>query len=234
MLSSRCVASLCCTHIIQSEQTTRNAQNKLAATVAETRNAVTNLTELPLPETLADSNLECNIQISTHRRKDFMTNQELKLLRVCLANVHRPRWRGAPPENLGSAKNGKLKADVLRTLAEFDLGVAVVQMGANSPDTKTDMTISLFTAIRFATSSQMTSGIARKYMEHLTNYLHALKDGGWHLVPNHHAALHIGDMLCRLGPMHAWWMFPYERIIGQLQRMNTNHRLGKRLFKYSG
>ncbi|KIK76306.1 hypothetical protein PAXRUDRAFT_170343 [Paxillus rubicundulus Ve08.2h10] len=50
-----------------------------------------------------------------------------------------------------------------------------------------------------------------------------LKIGWW---PNHHALLHLDDFLCRYGPMHGWWMFPFKRVIGSLQKMNTNHKIG--------
>ncbi|KAG2148241.1 uncharacterized protein EDB93DRAFT_1085087 [Suillus bovinus] len=29
------------------------------------------------------------------------------------------------------------------------------------------------------------------------------------------------------GPMHGWWMFPFERIIGALQKTNTNYKIGE-------
>jgi hypothetical protein len=45
--------------------------------------------------------------------------------------------------------------------------------------------------------------------------------------PNHHAALHIGTLLTQFGPAHGWWMFPFERVIGILQGINTNSKLGK-------
>ncbi|KAG2065538.1 hypothetical protein BDR04DRAFT_1032543, partial [Suillus decipiens] len=45
--------------------------------------------------------------------------------------------------------------------------------------------------------------------------------------PNHHATLHICEFLLRYGPMHGWWMFPFERIIGALQKMNTNYKIGE-------
>ncbi|KIJ09587.1 hypothetical protein PAXINDRAFT_87272, partial [Paxillus involutus ATCC 200175] len=44
---------------------------------------------------------------------------------------------------------------------------------------------------------------------------------------NHHASLHMNEFLLRYGPMHGWWMFPFERIIGTLQKTNTNHKIGK-------
>jgi hypothetical protein len=157
-----------------------------------------------------------------------MPKQLREQLRESLTNIARPLWHSEPPQNLGIAKHGKLKADVLRTLAEFDLGVAVVQT-LGEDDKKVDMTMNLFTAIRFATSERVSYTTAERYTHYLTAYLKQLVQGGWTLVPNHHAALHIADMLQQNGPMRGWWMFPYERIIGHLQRMNTNSKMGKHM-----
>jgi hypothetical protein len=53
---------------------------------------------------------------------------------------------------------------------------------------------------------------------------------------NGHMSLHIYDFLCLFGPVHSWWCFPFERLIGQLQRLPTNHRFGTLsapLYKFS-
>jgi hypothetical protein len=34
----------------------------------------------------------------------------------------------------------------------------------------------------------------------------------------------------RYGPVHGWWMFPFERVIGALQKTNTNYKIGKKNF----
>ena len=47
------------------------------------------------------------------------------------------------------------------------------------------------------------------------------------LHPIHHNALHLSKFLLRFGPVHGWWMFPFERLIGILQKINTNSKMGK-------
>ncbi|KAF8572647.1 hypothetical protein K439DRAFT_1377958, partial [Ramaria rubella] len=44
---------------------------------------------------------------------------------------------------------------------------------------------------------------------------------------SHHMALHIYDFLGLFGPVHSWWCFPFERLIGILQRQPSNHKFGK-------
>jgi hypothetical protein len=39
-------------------------------------------------------------------------------------------------------------------------------------------------------------------------------------------ALHVGQFLKRFGPVCGWWTFPFERLIGSMQRMNHNSRVG--------
>ena len=39
--------------------------------------------------------------------------------------------------------------------------------------------------------------------------------------------LHIYDFLRLFGPVHSWWCFPFEWLIGQLQWLPTNHRFGE-------
>jgi hypothetical protein len=45
--------------------------------------------------------------------------------------------------------------------------------------------------------------------------------------PNHHTALYIGSLLTQFGPVHSWWMFSFEKVIGILQKFNTNSKMGK-------
>lgn len=45
--------------------------------------------------------------------------------------------------------------------------------------------------------------------------------------PNLHAALHLPQLLLKFGPVHAWWTYPFERLIGSLQQLNTNKKIGE-------
>ncbi|KAJ7202405.1 hypothetical protein GGX14DRAFT_370407 [Mycena pura] len=39
-------------------------------------------------------------------------------------------------------------------------------------------------------------------------------------------AFHIYDFLLLFGPIISWWTFPFERVIGFLQKINTNDHIG--------
>lgn len=45
--------------------------------------------------------------------------------------------------------------------------------------------------------------------------------------PNHHMALHLPEYLTWFGPVHGWWTFPFERLIGLIQRLPNNSKMGR-------
>jgi hypothetical protein len=172
---------------------------------------------------------------------DAINSKELKRIHTFLAQTTRPTWHTPPPKNLGEKSHRKLKADQLRSSMEFDVPAAMAQIWVidnQSPDDDertqrkeklVDATILLTTAICWATSYETSELHAGWFMKCMVAYLNILKELyptiAWR--PNHHAALHIGSFLLLFGPMHGWWMFVFERIIGSLQRINTNDKLGE-------
>jgi hypothetical protein len=167
-----------------------------------------------------------------------LTKDEISHLRNHIAETTRPSWHVAPPSNLGEPKHGKLKADQWRSCIEFDIPVSLVQLwsgdeertGGSTHEVIQRSTLLLATAIRWATSHKTSESHAANYTRNMHAYLQTLLDmfPDRQLRPNHHAALHIGPQLLLFGPMHGWWTFPFERIVGLLQNYNTNNRLGER------
>lgn len=172
---------------------------------------------------------------------DGVTAEELEQLREALRETTRPTWQRAPPMNFGSAAHGKLKADQWRSCMEFDVPVSLAQIWSYSDaealiDEKKRRrrqvlasTILLATALRWGTSDVTSQIHSETFTQYTMTYLQILLHlyPSFKLRPNHHAALHIGFFLREFGPMRGWWMFPFERIIGILQKTNTNYKLGK-------
>jgi hypothetical protein len=172
---------------------------------------------------------------------DSVNSEELKRLQSFISQTTRPSWHTSPPRNLGEAKHGKLKADQWRSCIEFDVPTAMAQIWdfdgqGHEADERSqrrkklvEATLLLATAIRWATSYRTSDLHASRYTVCLTAYLNILKSLYPSLAwrPNHHAALHIGPLLLNFGPMHGWWMFVYERIIGFLGKTNTNFNISK-------
>jgi hypothetical protein len=67
----------------------------------------------------------------------------------------------------------------------------------------------------------------REWVEGLgTNHPHSLEHAA---RINIHAAFHIYDFLLLFGPVISWWTFPFERLIGALQKIKTNDHIGGEL-----
>jgi hypothetical protein len=165
---------------------------------------------------------------------NMLTKKGLKQIRKDIKNTVRPTWQAAPPSNFGSPSHGKPKADVWRTLSDFDLTVSLAK--AWSKDSATDRqkkalesTLLLPTAIRSGTSYRTSEDHREHFLTNMEAYLKSILElrPEKKLHPIHHNALHFPDFLLRFGPSHGWWMYPFERLIGKLQKIHTNNKLGK-------
>ncbi|KAJ3765118.1 hypothetical protein FB446DRAFT_833337 [Lentinula raphanica] len=77
----------------------------------------------------------------------------------------------------------------------------------------------------------MTASRAQAYREYIASWTQDLRRLFPHVRegiprPNVHAAGHIYDFLLLFGPVLSWWCFPFERLIGVLQKINTNDHKG--------
>jgi hypothetical protein len=77
--------------------------------------------------------------------------------------------------------------------------------------------------------------VSREQIQQCLKHMQAYQEGVLELFPekhrdkpNLHAALHLPQLLEKFGPVHAWWTYPFERIIGYLQNINTIMKIGKR------
>lgn len=172
-----------------------------------------------------------------------LANAEINEIQARLRTISRPTWHRGPPTNLGDAEHGKLKAEQWRTAIEFDLPVILFRLwtGRSSGEDSgrcsrmeklAHSTMLLAIAIRWGTSHVTSDQHAHRYKEYMRMYLESLREvfPDIEFRPNHHMALHLDDFLRRYGPLHGWWMFPFERIIGCLQKTKTNHKIGEYLY----
>jgi hypothetical protein len=164
----------------------------------------------------------------------MLGKQELKQIQRDIKATIRPTWQTPPPSNFGSPSHGKLKADVWRTTMEFDLLVSLARMWckASATDRQRKMAESTFLlaiALRYGTSHRTSEHHAAQYTQYMEAYLKTLLElhPAMKLHPIHHNALHFAKFLLLFGPAHGWWMFPFERLIGKLQQVHTNNKLGE-------
>ena len=165
---------------------------------------------------------------------NLLTKDNIKQIQKDIKSTIRPTWQAPPPSNFGSPSHGKPKADVWRTCIEFDLTVSLAKMWSKPSATERqklarDSTTLLATAIRFGTSYRTSSPHGEHYTEKMETYLKSIMilRPDQKLRPIHHNALHFPEFLLRFGPSHGWWMFPFERLIGKLQKIHTNNKLGE-------
>lgn len=168
-----------------------------------------------------------------------ISQDDLKVIRDDIAATIRPRWHAAPPANIGHVSHGKLKADEWRSCFEFDIPVSLLRIETrrSAPENVVDnyraklvhSTFQLAIAIRWATSHRTSAVHEEKYTKIMKSYLETLRDlrPTERFRPNHLNALLISKYLRLYGPVRCWWMFPFERVIGDLQRSNTNNKPGK-------
>jgi hypothetical protein len=164
----------------------------------------------------------------------------LSAIRGDIQATHRPNWQAHLPENFGSPEHGKLKADQWRTALEFDLPVSLVRIkytqkpsGNIAADERlqklVDLTMDLAMATAWGLSRRTSAHHAERYMFYIKRYLMAIREifPDYDLKPIHHYALHIPDILLGFGPLHGTWVFSIERLIGRLQKTDTNSKIGE-------
>ncbi len=92
-----------------------------------------------------------------------------------------------------------------------------------------DHTMALVSAVSVACLRVMTPNRALAYQTNIRQWLHDLEDIHGPVIGkrvNPHMAIHISQFLCLFGPVRSWWTFPFERLIGQIQRIPHNHMFG--------
>ena len=167
-----------------------------------------------------------------------ITKNTVRSIREHIKVTIRPEWQAHLPENFGAAEHGKLKADQWRTALEFDLPVSLVQIlsdgklhGSVENDRLrriVEITLDLAMALAWGLSRRTSTSHAENYLFYMVRYLKGVLElfPDYDLKPIHHYALHIPDILSGFGPLHGTWAFTLERLIGRMQKMNTNHKNG--------
>jgi hypothetical protein len=171
----------------------------------------------------------------------FITKQVLTEIREDIASTVRPSWQAQLPSNFGCAEHGKLKADQWRTALEFNIPVSLVKAlakrrgGSNISEYSraqriVDTTMDLAIALGWGLSRRTSQHNAERYRFYMQRYLAGVQElfPDYALKPKHHYALHIYDILVGFGPLHGTWTFFLERLVGLLQRLNSNLKIGDR------
>lgn len=168
------------------------------------------------------------------------TQETMSFIKRVIRETTRPTWLPTVPEAFGEARTGTLKADEWRSYATIYLPIALVlcwdkskfygtDQLSNILPTLLDNTMSLVQVIVLACYRKTSRCRAQAIENHLKKYLTEIR----HLFPdvnpstNQHISLHLPFFLMQFGPVHSWWTFPFERLIGVLQQLSTNNKTGE-------
>lgn len=158
---------------------------------------------------------------------------QLQAIRTCIREVELPIWVARPPTNLGEAKHGKLKAQEYLTLFTVILPLVIPEIWwGNDDQTETRLLQNFHSLVActnivssFSTSNAEADQFMSNYVQYRRGLTHLFPE--FPIMPNHHFAMHNGQLLKFWGPLASISEFPGERMNGQLGRVKHNRRVGK-------
>ncbi|TDL13614.1 hypothetical protein BD410DRAFT_735121 [Rickenella mellea] len=170
----------------------------------------------------------------------IVTPEVMQHIKAVIRDTITPSWLNTVPYNFGDKKAGTLKADEWRTMYTVYLPIALVSLWGEGTSHCSaavsaklreilDHTMSLVSAITIVCMRTMTATRARAYRHHVAKWVRDLSRLHPNIAQrtNNHMAIHIYDFLILFGPVRSWWCFPFERLIGYLQRLSHNHKFGQ-------
>jgi hypothetical protein len=173
---------------------------------------------------------------------DVKTGSEdvLNHIRSVLSTMKTPAWFGSVTKEFGDPVAGTIKANEWKLLASLFLPVAFVTLWGDNDDASPDAylfkrilkhTMALFQAVIIACKWRMTRQRADAFRTLLKEWVDGLQDLFPHVKShsprtNMHVSFHLYDFFYLFGPMVSWWTFPFERLIGVLERVPTNDHIG--------
>lgn len=166
----------------------------------------------------------------------MFTPQELQELWNDIQEIITPSWLTSVPTEIG-VSGGTPKADEWRALSVY-LPIALAKLWGNpDPDDARsmrraellDLTLTFISAVDVVMSRETSKDNAEEFLRWMKMYRTDLKrlfPDYTYTRPNFHVSLHIAEFMCMFGPVHGWWTYPFERMIGMLQRISTNYKPG--------
>ncbi|KAJ7429428.1 hypothetical protein B0H11DRAFT_2265746 [Mycena galericulata] len=168
-----------------------------------------------------------------------ISTPDLTFIQQVIAQTTTPSWINSVPKNYGESGAGSIKADEWRILATIYLPIALVLLWGDNisgPDGARffqllQHSMAIFQATLIVCRYSMNRERATAYRALMKDWVDGLHENHPHTKqhrhrPNVHAAFHLYDFLILFGPVMSWWCFPFERLIGVLQKIKTNDQIG--------
>jgi hypothetical protein len=179
--------------------------------------------------------------LNSGTRQKICPMETINYVQTVIKATTTPSWVNCVPHNYGQASAGTIKADQWCTLATIYLPIAFVTLWGYENGLRPangsrflrilDHTMALFQAVTVVCRNTMNRERALKYLSFMKTWVGDLHEVHPHTKdhpprPNIHAAFHVSDFVLLYGPIMSWWCFLFERLIGTLQEVKTNHRVG--------
>jgi hypothetical protein len=170
------------------------------------------------------------IGVGSNDKLSFLSKNELLCIRKDISQIIVPCWVTKLSSSLGERSNGKLKADEWRSLFSIYLPITCFRLWADKPEKiihlKALLILSIIVNIVSSTTSSRAAAVLydnaiRLYLELIVT-LYPKEP----LVVTHHLALHLSRYMRFYGPCRSHWAFPFERLIGKLQKIPHNSHTG--------
>jgi hypothetical protein len=152
----------------------------------------------------------------------------LSKIHLCLSDAVIPSWMERPPTNLGDKSHGKLKADNWLVLFSVFLPLVLPEVWLSSSKPRNMALLDNFydfvTCTNIVCAYTATPTAANAYRDHYIKYRESSAKlfPNVNSRPNHHYAMHNGEMMKFWGPLIKLSEFPFEQQNGRLQKINTN------------
>lgn len=207
------------TRILDLNKVPRFRESLPTLTFAQTSNRVSDGPPAARPEQIDEEVVLC---------KDTLSRVWLDMKRTVL-----PSGISPVPREVGSPSAGKLTADQWRTFCTVHLVVSLVRLWGNEPlDSRQSQILGNFLHLVTLTNLLHMRTLTPEHINSIEEenlaYLEGLRTlyPSFSLVPKHHMALHLPEMLRDFGPVHAWRTFAFERLNQIFQNIPTNCLLG--------
>ncbi|KAF7368203.1 hypothetical protein MVEN_00139900 [Mycena venus] len=192
------------------------------------------LTKVQLADLLVEWRLKKPLRDETRSVQSKAINKEsLRFVQEVIAKTVKPAWVNHVPKNYGEKGAGSIKADEWRLLATIYLPIALVILwGEQAKHAELlKQSMALFQAITIVCRFGMRGDRASRFRNFIKEWVDKLYSCHPHVAIHKkrtivHMAFHIYDFLLLFGPIVGWWCFPIERLIGVLQKINSNNHVG--------
>ncbi|PPR07348.1 hypothetical protein CVT24_007483 [Panaeolus cyanescens] len=149
-----------------------------------------------------------------------------------MKNTITPTWVATAPPNWGTKQRGKLSAAQWRVICTIHLPITLIRLWSGEQGRKRlmlDHFMDLVCAVRIANMKTSSREHVEAYDKHITRYVSNIRHiyPDQKLKPTHHCALHIGEFLQDLGPVHSHDSPFFERHINAFHHLNHNSHPGE-------